>query len=106
MVIIGNRFGMKAVAQEYFPSIKRFMRLSSFAGFVGGKPGFAYYFCGLIEKSNPDDSPLDQVIFLDPHIVRASTDPLSCSEPRSLHMSELDPCLSFGFLVNTESEFN
>ena len=31
-------------------TIKRFMRLPSFVGLVGGKPNFAYYFCGYVEQ--------------------------------------------------------
>ena len=50
LVIVGNRFGMKNVEKEYFPAIKRFMKLQSFVGLVGGQPKFAYYFCGLLER--------------------------------------------------------
>lgn len=49
LVIVANRFGMKNVAPEYYPAIKRFMKLPSFVGLIGGKPRSAYYFCGLIE---------------------------------------------------------
>jgi len=37
-VIVANRFGIKNVAPEYYPAIKRFMKLPSFVGLVGGKP--------------------------------------------------------------------
>jgi hypothetical protein len=50
LIIISNRFGVKSVGSEYYSVIKRFMKLPSFVGLVGGKPGFAYYFCGFIEK--------------------------------------------------------
>lgn len=105
LVIVGNRFGLKTIANEYFPAIKRFMRLPSFVGLIGGKPNFAYYFCGFIDKADTDQEPLNQLIFLDPHIVRASSEPYSCSEPRILNMEQLDPCLSFGFLIKSEEEF-
>ena len=109
LVIVANRFGIKNVATEYYPAIKRFMKLPSFVGLIGGKPNSAYYFCGLIEAPTEhlteSVEPIDQLLFLDPHIVRASSDTNSCSDPKTLQMSELDPCMSFGFLVKSEKEF-
>ena len=49
MVIVGNRFGIKDINSNYFPVIKRYMKLDSFVGLVGGKPRFAYYFIGHLE---------------------------------------------------------
>ena len=48
LVIVANRFGIKSIASEYFPSVCRFMKLSSFVGLVGGKPNKAFYICGVI----------------------------------------------------------
>ena len=50
LVIVSNRFGLKTVGPEYFKVIKKYMRLPSFIGLVGGKPRFAYYFVGHLEK--------------------------------------------------------
>ena len=50
LVIISNRFGLNSVSQEYFKVIKKYMRFPSFMGLVGGKPRFAYYFVGHLEK--------------------------------------------------------
>jgi len=50
LVIIGNRFGMNEVSRDYYPAIKKFMKLPSFVGLVGGQPRAAYYFCGLVER--------------------------------------------------------
>ena len=50
LVIVGNRFGIKSIDEKYFASIKRFMKLPSFKGLVGGKPNFAYYFVGMIDN--------------------------------------------------------
>ena len=36
LVIVGNRFGIKNVEKEYYSSIRRFMKLPSFVGLVGG----------------------------------------------------------------------
>ena len=60
LVIVGNRFGMKNVEKEYFTAIKRFMKLPSFVGLVGGQPKFAYYFCGVLERPTENQlEPLD-----------------------------------------------
>ena len=53
-MVISNRFGIKTVGQEYFKVIKKYMKLPSFLGLVGGKPRFAYYFVGHIEKPAED----------------------------------------------------
>ena len=43
------------------------MKLPSFVGLVGGKPGNAYYFCGLLESpTESKQKPLDKLIYLDP----------------------------------------
>ena len=54
LVIISHRFGLSAVGSEYFKTIKSYMKLPSFIGLVGGKPRFAYYFVGHLER--PADS--------------------------------------------------
>ncbi len=77
------------------------MRMPQFVGLIGGKPGFAYYFCGLTEEN--DDQ--NQLVFLDPHLVRSSHATNSCDEPRTLDMAQLDPCFSFGFLIKSEADF-
>jgi cysteine protease ATG4 len=91
LVIVSNRFGIKDVNQNYFPVIKRYMKLDSFVGLVGGKPRFAYYFVGHMEKpAGVDRSKLkrdesDRLIFLDPHFVSPQVDPLNHYEEDSSH---------------------
>ena len=88
LLIVSNRFGIERVSEEYFKVIKKYMKLSSFVGLVGGKPRFAYYFVGhlerpaenekalarlyneldgVIEKKEKDEA--DRLVFLDPHYV-------------------------------------
>jgi len=40
---------MEGVSKEYFPSIKRNMKLNSSVGLIGGQPKYAYYFAGQLE---------------------------------------------------------
>lgn len=86
-MIVSNRFGLKSVGSEYFKVIKKYMKLPSFVGLVGGKPRFAYYFVGHLEKPagdlhmsqppsvddfvdlEPDHDESDRLVFLDPHYV-------------------------------------
>jgi len=97
---------MSEVQKEYFPAIKRFMKLPSFVGLVGGQPRLAYYFCGLVERPTESNQPeINQLIYLDPHKVRTSNETKSCSQPKTLDMSKLDPCMSFGFHLRSEEEF-
>ena len=107
LVIIGNRLGMNEVNRDFFAAIKRYMKLSSFVGLVGGKPRAAYYFCGFVERPTESQQPkIDQLIYLDPHKVRSSDSEKKCFEPKTLEMTELDPCMSFGFHLRSEEEFN
>lgn len=95
LVIVSNRFGLSSVGPEYFKVIKKYMKLPSFVGLVGGKPRFAYYFVGHLEKpagtsgllsescddnfyqapsllDKVDDAKYDEtdrLVFLDPHYV-------------------------------------
>jgi len=96
LVIVSNRFGLSAIGPEYFKTIKKYMKLPSFVGLVGGKPRFAYYFVGqlenpaeLAEESKNDDRYIrqsseeeedakydeaDRLVFLDPHYVNPQID--------------------------------
>ena len=97
------------------------MKLDSFVGMVGGKPRFAYYFVGHLERPAEElgtttiKDEADRLIYLDPHYVLPQADPelypsnktfFHCGYPaRSIHMSKLDPCLSYGFLIKSKAEF-
>lgn len=73
------------------------MKHETFVGMVGGKPRSAYFFCGHIPASG-------QLLFLDPHLSRPDPQELICSEPSLASLQELDPCLSFGFLLKSLDE--
>ena len=87
LVIVSNRFGLTGVGPEYFKVIKKYMKLPSFIGLVGGKPRFAYYFVGHLERPAgtfmPDETSegeeakydeTDRLVFLDPHYVNPQID--------------------------------
>ena len=84
LVIVSNRFGLNSIGTHYFKIIKKYMKMPQFVGLVGGKPRFAYYFVGHLEKpaglqdfSEQDHlsseemkyDETDRLVFLDPHCV-------------------------------------
>ena len=94
LVIVSNRFGIERVSEEYFKVIKKYMKLSSFVGLVGGKPRFAYYFVGHLERPAENEKAIarlyneldgqlerkekdeaDRLVFLDPHYVSPQVNP-------------------------------
>lgn len=93
------------------------MRIPHFAGLMGGKPKKAFFFVGAHE-------PQSKLIFLDPHKVQKHVPDINdCSRnhlyldhlgryhileqdgARMLHMSKLDPCLGFGFMLKDRTDF-
>ena len=46
LVLVTTRLGMTNIETVYHTPILQMMQLDSFAGFVGGEPRLAYYFCG------------------------------------------------------------
>ena len=87
LVIVSNRFGLSSIGPEYFKTIKKYMKLPSFIGLVGGKPRFAYYFVGHLEKpaglenefeiiddEEAKHDETDRLVFLDPHYVNPQID--------------------------------
>ena len=61
MIIILVRIGMHTPQPEMLKSVINIMKLNSFMGILGGKPGLAHYIVGFTEKS---------FIYLDPHCVK------------------------------------
>ena len=115
MIIVNVRLGMEKIGEEYFDSIIDLTKITQFIGILGGKPKKAFYFVG----SHPLSKSL---VFLDPHIVNKHISDLSTnnheyyqenrhkfhcleSSARMIHVSKLDPCLSFAFLIKSQSEF-
>ncbi len=54
---------MYAPQPEMLQSILKLMKLRSFMGILGGKPGLAHYIVGFTEKS---------FVYLDPHCVKVN----------------------------------
>lgn len=61
MIIILIRIGMDTPQPDMLKSVLAIMKINSFMGILGGKPGLAHYIVGLTETS---------FIYLDPHCVK------------------------------------
>lgn len=128
LVLVSMQLGMKNVPSEYFEAIHKCMNIKQCVGAVSGRPGFAYYFVGTMyspaeqlmkkmEKKKAANSYVDtKMIYLDPHCVKSKVTNLEkeykkkpqkfhCDHARILDMSELDPSISFGFLLKSFSDF-
>ena len=90
------------------------MRLKWFVGSVGGRPNLAYYFVGVQYSTQPNEQ--SKLIYLDPHFVqnkvynlhqeyKDNPEKFHCSEARVIDISELDPSISFGYLIKNYDEF-
>lgn len=112
LILVSTQLGLSEVAPTYYPSLASLFKIKSFTGAVGGRPNKAYYFVGL-----NDIQDRERLIYLDPHFVQNKVYNLNneykdvapskfhCDQPRVLEMKELDPSISFGFLVSSYSEF-
>ena len=68
------------------------------------------------ENTEHDTSLTNRLIFLDPHVVTPHVNPSEYAQQknhfhcmdqaRSIHMDQLDPCISFGFLLKSKEDFN
>jgi hypothetical protein len=107
--------------------IHKCMRLKQFVGAVGGSPNFAYNFVGTTytppdqNSSEADDEPNlrkhgRNLIYLDPHIVQSkcynlkeeyklTPDKFHHLQPRMIELKDLDPSISFGYLLNNYDDY-
>ncbi|KAJ2848068.1 Cysteine protease atg4 [Coemansia brasiliensis] len=95
--------GIDRVNPVYYPFIQASLMLPQSAGIAGGRPSSALYFAGFQG---------DELLFLDPHYTRpainfrsdytqADLATYTCSTPRRIALSRLDPCMVFGYYCAT-----
>jgi cysteine protease ATG4 len=95
LVLISTRLGMTNIDPAYHTPILEIMKLKQCVGLVGGQSRSAYFFCGVHGT---------QLIYLDPHVVRPSSQTEGCAEPRAIPLTELVPDICFGFLLRSEED--
>ncbi|KAJ1643169.1 Cysteine protease atg4 [Coemansia asiatica] len=105
LVLVATMLGIDRVNPIYYPFIQASLTLPQSAGIAGGRPSSALYFAGFQG---------DEMIYLDPHFTRPAVAQrqdseytesdlasYSCSTPRRLAISRLDPCMVFGYYCGT-----
>lgn len=105
LILATSMLGTDRVNPIYYPFIQASLTLPQSAGIAGGRPSSAMYFAGFQG---------DELLYLDPHHTRPTVIPqsdgeysqsdlesYSCSTPRRISLSRLDPCMVFGFYCGT-----
>lgn len=92
MIIILVRIGYNQPQPEMLQSILALMRLSAFAGILGGRPGKAHYIIGATDKN---------FIYLDPHYVKEnqSTEEFFSLNMFSMNHEKVDTSMGICFYV-------
>ncbi|KAJ2498284.1 Cysteine protease atg4 [Coemansia sp. RSA 1972] len=104
LILVASMLGIDRVNPVYYAFIQASLMLPQSAGIAGGRPSSALYFAGVQG---------DELLYLDPHttrpaVVRTEQEYVqqdlatySCSTPRRIAMSRLDPCMVFGYYCAT-----
>ncbi|KAK5808247.1 hypothetical protein F5H01DRAFT_282144 [Linnemannia elongata] len=107
LLLIPNRYGLDKVTGKYIANLKQLFRMPQFLGIAGGRPNRSLYFVA---------SQGDELFYYDPHFVKQRITPEelgSCPMPsfhcpvvRTMHISELDPSMLLGFLIQSRDELD
>jgi cysteine protease ATG4 len=107
LICIPLMLGTKRIQSDYYESLKYFLRLSSCVGIIGEKPSSALYIVGYNE---------DNVILLDPHVVRKACSSLDDFKNRigeyfpsdfiTTKIKDLGSSMSLGFYFRNSEEFS
>ncbi|KAJ2710438.1 Cysteine protease atg4 [Coemansia spiralis] len=105
LILVASMLGIDGVNPVYYPFIQASLMLPQSVGIAGGRPSSALYFAGFQG---------DELLYLDPHHTRPAVDrrddgcysradlaSYSCSTPRRVAFSRLDPCMVFGYYCGT-----
>ncbi|KAJ1721160.1 Cysteine protease atg4 [Coemansia biformis] len=101
LILVASMLGIDGVNPVYYPFIQASLMLPQSVGIAGGRPSSALYFAGFQG---------DELIYLDPHHTRPAVErredgryssadlaSYSCSTPKRVAFSRLDPCMVFGY---------
>ncbi|KAK3842537.1 MAG: hypothetical protein J3R72DRAFT_367908 [Linnemannia gamsii] len=107
LLLIPNRYGLDRVTAKYLANLKQLFRMPQFLGIAGGRPNRSLYFVACQG---------DELFYYDPHFVKQRVTPeelSSCPMPsfhcpviRTMHISELDPSMLLGFLIQSRDELD
>ncbi|KAF9907767.1 Cysteine protease atg4b [Linnemannia zychae] len=107
LLLIPNRYGLDRVTDKYLANLKQLFRMPQFLGIAGGRPNRSLYFVA---------SQGDELFYFDPHFVKQRVTPeelgsfpmpsFHCPVVRTMHISELDPSMLLGFLIQSRDELD
>lgn len=113
LVIINVRLGVDIIEPLYAQSLKRYVQLPQFAGFIGGQPRKAFFFVGFNDKQSA------KYLFLDPHVVHSyvptkgeenlakltsQTQP-SVTDLRVIAGTKLDPGIGLSYIIKDANDY-
>lgn len=104
-LVLLARIGLESPEEKYLGVLSEMMKLPSFAGVIGGRPGKALYLLGL----HADGS----FIYLDPHYVQRAQpdleeikDTYSCLSFRACKPNSIDPSFGLVYYLRDLEELN
>ena len=102
---MGIRLGIDRITPVYHAALKAALAMPQSVGIAGGRPSSSHYFIG--HQS-------DQFFYLDPHSTRPALPAQPSDEDvetchtrrvRRLGITEMDPSMLMGFLIQSEEDF-
>ncbi|KAH8428893.1 cysteine protease ATG4 [Aspergillus melleus] len=110
LILVGTRLGIDHITPVYWEALKASLQLPQSVGIAGGRPAASHYFVG-VQGSN--------FFYLDPHSTRPAVPhheiqvPYSSEETetyhsrrlRRIHITDMDPSMLIGFLVQNEEDW-
>lgn len=98
LLLVSTRLGSGfTISEQYLKDVESSFRSQTSAGIVGGRKGSSYYFIGSSDEG---------IYYLDPHRLRDHSDSnyVGSKFLTPLPITQLDPSMTFGFLVEEEVE--
>ncbi|KAK4890480.1 Cysteine protease atg4 [Elasticomyces elasticus] len=106
LIVLGIRLGIDRITPVYHAALKAALAMPQSVGIAGGRPSSSHYFIG---------HQGDAFFYLDPHTTRpalpaqmSAEDVQTCHTRRirRLKMTEMDPSMLLGFLMNSRQDFD
>ena len=108
IIFVSCRLGLNQVESCYFEPLLFLFQSKNCLGFIGGKPGRAFYFIGFDHEQN--------LVYLDPHLTQESINTCISNSKQiesyfvkniyRIKINNIQPSLTIGFIFRNVLEFN
>ena len=108
IIFVSCRLGLNQVESCYFEALLFLFQSKNCLGFIGGKPGRAFYFIGFDHEQN--------LVYLDPHLTQESINTCISNSKQiesyfvkniyRIKINNIQPSLTIGFIFRNVLEFN